>query len=281
MRRVLVLIWVSVASISLAWGWTYYRTPVAERPFTELDPLLAPTGLVGHGYGIVGTAMIATGVVAYAARKRWSRLEGVGKLRTWLDVHIFLCTLGPFLVLLHTTFKFGGIVSIAFWSMAIVVASGVFGRYVYARIPKTLNGIFLARDVLEDRRHRLEQEISDLFDSLRLQSLPSSGTAAFDQPRSLPGALATAVRFDFSERVRTRRLKAELVHRGVDPGTQSAALDLIGERRRLEHQALLLVHFRRLFHYWHVFHIPLAIVMTVILLVHVSVAVLFGYTWIF
>ena len=80
--------------------------------------------------------MMLVGVILYSARKRVSWLGGAGGLGNWLQFHIFLCTLGPLLVLLHTTFRFGGIVSIAFWSMVLVVASGVFGRYVFARIPK-------------------------------------------------------------------------------------------------------------------------------------------------
>jgi len=36
-----------------------------------------------------------------------------------------------------------------------------------------------------------------------------------------------------------------------------------------------------MFRYWHAFHLPLAILMFVILAVHIAVAILFGYTWIF
>ena len=36
-----------------------------------------------------------------------------------------------------------------------------------------------------------------------------------------------------------------------------------------------------LFHYWHVFHKPFALVMYIIMLVHAGVSVWLGYTWIF
>jgi hypothetical protein len=42
---------------------------------------------------------------------------------------------------------------------------------------------------------------------------------------------------------------------------------------------VLLKPFQRLFHYWHVLHLPLAIVMFLILAVHVAVALVFGYGW--
>ena len=52
----------------------------------------------------------------------------INRSKHWLEFHIFLCTVGPLLVLYHTAFKFGGIVSVSFWSMVLVVLSGVAGK---------------------------------------------------------------------------------------------------------------------------------------------------------
>jgi hypothetical protein len=38
---------------------------------------------------------------------------------------------------------------------------------------------------------------------------------------------------------------------------------------------------QKLFKYWHVAHLPFALVMLVIMVVHVAVSIVFGYTWIF
>ncbi len=62
--------------------------------------------------------------VCYGEFLRVSVLGRLGKLKHWLQVHIFFCTMGPFLILLHSAFRVGGIVAIAFWSMALVVGSG-------------------------------------------------------------------------------------------------------------------------------------------------------------
>jgi hypothetical protein len=61
-------------------------------------------------------------------------------LKYWLEFHIFLCSLGPVMILFHTAFKFGGIVSISFWSMIAVVVSGIIGRFIYIQIPRTIEG---------------------------------------------------------------------------------------------------------------------------------------------
>jgi len=278
----LAMIWLGVAGSALIAGLEYYLLPLDERAFSELAPLFAPTGLIGHGMGIVGTALIALGVAGYMARKRLDFLARAGALRHWLQVHIFLCTLGPFLVLLHTTFKFGGLVSIAFWSMAVVVLSGVFGRYVYVRIPKTINGSFLTLAAVTEKARETSQRIAAQT-GIRLEELEGMLAPAAATPRGLGlgSALGFALREDLRQRRAMRDLRGFLQGRQVPGPLQRPVLALADEQRRLRQQALLLHPFQRLFRYWHVVHLPLAIVMFVILGIHVIVAVLFGYTWVF
>ncbi len=279
---VLVVLWLTVAGSALVAGLDYYLLPMDQRAFSDLAPIFAPTGLVGHGFGIVGTAFIAVGVVGYMARKRFAFLARLGPLKHWLQVHIFLCTLGPFLVLLHTTFKFGGLVSIAFWSMAVVVASGIFGRYVYVRIPKTINGRFLGLDAVRGRIRELTGAIAART-SLPAAELEGLLAPAGDVPRSssLATALAQAVREDFRQRKHLRGVRSYLRTRQVPRDLHGPVMELAREQRRLRQQALFLQPFQRMFRYWHVIHLPLAVVMFLVLCVHVSVAVMFGYTWIF
>ena len=123
-----------VAVVGFGMGVDYYTLPFSERPFSDFYDDLRPAGRLGLRYGIIGFGLITAGVVMYTARKRIRALARLGKLKFWLEFHIFLCTVGPFLVTLHTSFKVGGLVSIAFWSMAIVALSGIFGRYVPEKV---------------------------------------------------------------------------------------------------------------------------------------------------
>lgn len=91
-------------------------------------------------FGIVGSLMMLAGVSSYMLRKRIQKLSRFGLLKYWLEFHIFLCSLGPMLVLYHTAFKFRGLVAVSFWSMVAVVISGVIGRYIYLQIPRTIEG---------------------------------------------------------------------------------------------------------------------------------------------
>jgi hypothetical protein len=225
--------------------------------------------------------MMLVGVILYSTRKRVSWLASAGGLGNWLQFHIFLCTLGPFLVLLHTTFKFGGIVSIAFWSMTIVVASGVFGRYVFARIPKAMDGRFRDLREIGEQARILEQEIraAHVVPEGQLETV-LAGPSLRD-PRGTIDALWLAARGDLATRLHLARSRRSLTRARVAPEVRRRTLGLLRTRLALEQQRRLLFPFQRLFSYWHILHLPLAIVLLIVTIVHVTVAFLFGYLWFF
>ncbi|MEJ2483532.1 MAG: hypothetical protein P8049_10595 [Gemmatimonadota bacterium] len=277
----LLAIWVTVAILAVQLGIDYYRLPLADRAFADAHELLKPSGIVGHGYGIAGTAMMAIGVALYSLRKRVSFLANLGGLGNWLQFHIFLCTLGPFLVLLHTTFKFGGIVSIAFWSMAVVVVSGVFGRYVFSRIPKAMDGSFRGLRELEQQGRELEAEIRATGAVPNEQLEEVLAGPSLRAPRGTIDALVLAVRGDLATRAHMMGARRALARGTVSADVRKRVLGLLRTRLALEQQSRLLLPFQRLFSYWHILHLPLAIVLLIVTLVHVTVAFLFGYVWLF
>jgi len=275
LRSVLVVLWLAVAGTATAAGYRYYATPYDARPFAAGHDLFAPTGLVGHSLGLVGALFMAVGVGFYMARKRFRFMSGWGRLSIWLEVHIFLCMLGPYLVLLHTSFRIGGLVAIAFWSMSLVVASGVFGRFLYGHIPKTVHGQFRTLASVEQNRGEIEQMLRDAGVSISLVAGGSSGS-------SRPGlftAVVDAVRFDLTKKRRERSMRLRLTKLKVPPKTRDRLVTLMLNEERIRHQISWLKPFQRLFRYWHVFHLPLALVMLLILAVHIGVAIAFGYGW--
>jgi hypothetical protein len=276
-----LVLWVGIAVALLAWGFSYYLTPLQERAYSPLHDRFKPSGSVGLGYGFIGTAMMIVGVAGYSIRRRTRGLQRLGRLRTWLNVHIFLATMGPFLILLHTSFKFGGIVSIAFWSMTGVVASGVFGRYVYVRIPKSLSGQFLSLKAIEEQRDRMLQIIAERSGLSPEEVDQIHRAARRPPPRGFTAALLRSLWYDLTEKRHARQIQRLLAGKGVPAMARSTAARLFIEEAALERQMAVLTPFQRLFRYWHLFHMPLAIVMLLVVLVHVAVAILLGYTWVF
>lgn len=275
-----VILWFAILIGPGYFGFDYYRAPLQERPFMELHDLLKPTGLIGHGYGIVGSLFLFVGVSTYSLRKRVRWMQNWGKLRNWLHFHIFLCTAGPALVLWHTTLKINGIVAVAFWSMVIVVASGILGRYVYNRIPKTEEGHFRNVKFIESEQVKLRSEI-DHFINLTVNQESQLGLQAgslrFKSPWT---ALFKAIQFDLKGLVQWRRDHNFLTNLDLSGNQKSEVLDLIKSYRWRTRQQFLLEPLQKIFTYWHVFHIPLATMMFIILGVHVVIAIIFGYTWI-
>ena len=290
----LVIVWLSAMAIVVFQGGEYYSTPLQERPFSEFHDLYKPSGNVGHGLGVVGSTLIVLGVGAYSLRKRVNFLTNAGRLRTWLMVHIFLCTLGPAFVLFHTSFKFGGIVSIAFWSMTVVALSGIFGRYLYGRVPKTIQGRFRSVESVRKQAAEVIETVSEEFGLSSEQTKALLPRSQRVRARGFLHALVLALRYDFSRRFLKKRVRKLLAQTLAGSGTTRGnmqALDIPSDRRDemvqllqsrllLEQQIVLLEPFQRLFGYWHILHLPLAAVMFVIMIVHIAISVMFGYTWV-
>jgi hypothetical protein len=243
-----------------------------------------PAGDIGHGLGIIGSAMMIGGVALYASRKRVRALRQMGKLKHWLEFHIFLCLLGPALVLYHTTFKFGGLVSISFWSMVAVVLSGIIGRYIYTQIPRGISGNALSMDELQKENAEYEQALRSEFDLDEETLAMINGISALGfvkkKEKDLQ-ALFGLIRDDFSRRAHLRSVRARLLARGVPNNRLSTIISIAKRKSLLLRKIAFLATAQRLFHYWHVVHQPFSIIMFVILAIHVVVTVSLGYRWIF
>ena len=96
--------------------------------------------LFGHGMGIVGFVFMLMTETLYSLRKR-SRSVKWGRMSNWLQFHIFTGLVGPYMVLLHTSWKFNGIAGVTTLFTVIIVISGFIGRYIFTRIPRTLDGL--------------------------------------------------------------------------------------------------------------------------------------------
>jgi hypothetical protein len=96
--------------------------------------------LFGHTLGILGFILMILTETLYSLRKR-SRFTAWGKMSDWLQFHIFTGLVGPYMVFLHTSWKFNGLAGAVTLMTFIVVLSGIIGRYIYTRIPRTADGI--------------------------------------------------------------------------------------------------------------------------------------------
>lgn len=262
-------------------GFSYYSTSLEERFYHPDHVWFKPSGVFGHGLGIIGTLMILIGVFSYIARKRYKFLARMGRLKYWLEFHIFLCSVGPVLVLFHTAFKFGGIVSIAFWSMVAVVASGVIGRFIYIQIPRTIEGRELSLNEVQALKSNMEAILKDTY------GLDEPGYNAILEsmrvnPRETGGNLLGGMINKYFEDQKTiRKVKNILRGNNLSSADLKKVTDLIRNEISLNNRIDRLQTMQKLFKYWHVAHLPFALIMLIIMVIHVGVTLAFGYRWIF
>ncbi len=276
LKAVVYLLSLAVVVHFFVQGVDFYRTPLAERAHHEGYWAWKAGGTTGHTLGVVGAAMMVL-MLGYSLRKRVALLRRLGPLSRWLDVHIYLGVFGPLLVVLHSTFKVHGLVAFSFWSMVLVALSGVLGRYLYLQIPRTRAGEEIALAELERMDRGLSQRLSDRFglDPMELARLDEVVPAP-----SHTGLLHGVVRM-LVDGMRLRSALREFARGcGHVPAGALAEFERAARQKALLRRRIVLwdrVH--ELFHYWHVFHKPFAVVMYVFMIVHVVVAFMTGYGW--
>ncbi len=270
------------AAVSVAvTGWDYYAAPQAERVFRSDHADLKPSGTVGHGLGIVGATMIVVGIAMYSTRKRVRALWGLGKLSRWLEVHMFLCLLGPTLVIYHTTFKAGGIAAISLWTMLSVMASGLVGRFLYVLIPRNVKGAELDSREIDAEFDRQREALASLEVGREVLEFIDSAFAKLARPRDLRETVRV-----FAQLQRMKRRVRAMVHAKVGASTlprhTAHQLERIANTRTaLIQKSLILLQVERLFFYWHAIHLPFTGIMFIALAVHIGVALWLGYRWVF
>jgi hypothetical protein len=264
-------------------GYQYYTTPIEERFFNPAHNALKPSGMWGHGFGIVGTLMMIVGVGIYMIRKRSRKIFTFGYLKHWLELHIFLCTVGPILVLYHTAFKFGGIVSVSFWSMVLVVLSGVIGRFIYLQIPRTIQGKEIDINDLLKMRQDLAEKIKTemLFNSKLLNDLDVLTSPERYKKKSLTDSILFLVKDFFKIKNFMYRLKKGIAKTDYYKIRRKELINKVRAEIILSRRLGMLRTMQNLFRYWHIAHLPFALIMFVIMIIHVLVTITFGYRWIF
>lgn len=265
----------------LYWGYSYYHTSIEERPFHEDHTMLKPSGPIGHGLGIIGTLLILIGVFTYIGRKKNKFLPGVGALKYWLEFHIFLCSVGPLLILFHTAFKFGGIVSVSFWSMVAVVLSGVIGRFIYIQIPRTIQGRELSRTEIKEMKDEMNQALKKKYG---LEEEPYQRLLEITRKTEMIAGVEIVEEGESPQQKR-KAIKAEvknIIHRsGLSRRDKKGIMKLFRNEMKINNRIRRLQLMQTLFKHWHVAHLPFALIMLLIMVIHVAITITFGYRWIF
>jgi hypothetical protein len=124
-----------------SWLFSLFMVAVLYYGWSIRDEghLTAESGL-GYALGIIGGSLMLL-LLLYPLRKRMRRMRHWGGARHWFRMHMIFGILGPVLIVLHSGFKLGSTNgTVALVSMLVVAASGFVGRYFYTKIHHGLYG---------------------------------------------------------------------------------------------------------------------------------------------
>ena len=239
---------------------------------------LASSDFFGHGLGVIGFLLMLATETLYSLRKR-ARGRALGRLSNWLQWHIVMGIVGSYMVLLHTAWQFQGLAGVVTLLMAVVVLSGFVGRYIYTAIPRTLDGVEVTLDSLEQRREAVSEELAVLA-----RTSPDTASAIGDaivilkgaRPNVAGGVASILGRTLIANRDHAALRRAIKVLRRLDAAAAGRAGALLDEQITLQRQLGALATARRLMSLWHTVHVPLGVALFVLSFVHIGAAIYYA-----
>ncbi len=249
---------------------------------SEYDYYSAEDG-AGYALGVIGGCMMLA-LLLYPLRKRVSRLSVIGNVKVWFGLHMMFGILGPLLILFHANFSLGSTNSnVALFSMLIVSASGVAGRYIYTKIH---HGLYGQKIELAELTNRLRNNQEDLFSLLRLNPQAREELFQFVDHVLTPtkGLIHSSLRImtvGLRSRVLIRKIRKSTIER---LNSTSVETDLTAkEKRQMEkvivreadhflnrtRKVIEFSFYERMFALWHVLHLPLFFMLVTAAIIHV------------
>lgn len=291
-RTRLFLAWMLALSVVLViagYGYDYYLLSGTQRPFSPKHEILRPSGTIGIRLGMLGVLMFFL-IYLYPLRKKWGWLGRQGNSRHWLDFHIVLGTTAPIVIAFHSSFKFGNIAGMAFWSMLMVTLSGFIGRYLYAQIPRNLNAAELSIKEIREKEAALKKELAEQratfgFAVDALYQLPSAAEVA---KTPAVASLISMVLIDFRRPFRTSWIRLRQAGFAAwlfslfgflptrNPGLERA-LRIAKTEAKLSKSIAFLSRTQRIFQLWHVIHRPFSYAFAILAIIHITLALYMGY----
>ena len=276
----LFVLGVLIVAALAAVGYQYYLLPRALRYKSPDHAFFKPSGLWGHGVGILATLFMLSNFV-YSLRKRLAVFKGKRSIAPWLRFHVFVGIMSPLTILFHTAFQWGNqLATTTYISLMVVVGTGLVGRYIYGWMRLDPDAAVKGR--------QLGHSLRALVDAIRPESLravaPRGALAhvlavAADRapfPRTLLGLFLGLPADALRIRAGLRRARSLFVE-SLAHGTFCWQLRHFARLRKKQqfHR-----QFKRLMGAWRALHVILAIVLLVLIGLHVWVSVRVGFRWI-
>ncbi|MBL8730158.1 MAG: NAD(P)-binding domain-containing protein [Planctomycetes bacterium] len=257
----------------------YYDLAASARAGSPWHDVLRPQGQIGLLAGVAAVGLFCANLCYLLRRSPRFGRRLPGSLKGWMNAHIATGLAACLLAMLHSGFLLrdtaGGHALLA---MAIVVVTGMVGRWFYSFVPRAQNG---RQQSLEELQGKVTA-IAGEWDR--------TGAGFGGEVRAMVEGLAESARFGrgFFARLRgllsaelqlrreMARLRVKARQEGIPQAEVSHVLGLAWQSHRL---ALQLSHYeevRGILSTWRWMHRWLALLLLLLLVVHVVTAVRWG-----
>ncbi len=232
----------------------------------------------GHSLGVAGFVLMLMTETLYSLRKRALSARW-GRMSWWLKFHIVTGLVGPYMVLLHSAWKWQGLAGIVLLMVGIVVLSGFVGRYIYTAIPRTADGFEVEEAALDRQIRRAEEELQRWLHAQdeatrRLAQRLAALDARWRDPAAPRAWLWLRWWWEWRYRLAWWRENRRLGRAARQQARRIEAL--LAEKRRLQRQRRALAAARRALGIWHVVHVPLGMAMFTLAFVHIFAALYYA-----
>jgi thioredoxin reductase/NAD-dependent dihydropyrimidine dehydrogenase PreA subunit len=259
-------------------GRNYYWLPLAKRVRSPLHDYLKPGGTWGHGIGIVATLVMMSNFL-YILRKNVRFLKGQNSIRNWLKFHMFVGFMSPVVILFHAAFQSQNLIAtICYYSLLMVVGTGIVGRYFYGLVPR-------------DGRRNLE--LSELL--IRIQTLQTDLNPLLQQiknPQKLHSLLKKVSEplpkkmsfFGFFLKGLTDWFTIKTKYPSLRPLFETQAkyedfCEITDNIMTCKRQAFMYRTVKNIMSYWRVVHVGLALILVIVIFIHIYSAIQMGAGW--
>jgi hypothetical protein len=227
----------------------------------------------GYTLGTVG-ALLILWLMWFGYRKRSYRSGGQRNLATWLSAHVYLGLSLVVIGTLHTGFSFGwNVHTLAYVLMCVVIASGLFGVFCYARYPR----------LMTENRHgmttaQMLSRIATLNEELRAGALAlddrcAALVRAATEETAIGGPVWRQVSGHYPHCTTAAALHGmDRIAASMDADQSVTARQirlLLGEKGRLLIRVRRDVSFKAIMDIWLYFHVPLSFALLAALIGHV------------
>jgi hypothetical protein len=266
-----------------AYGYTFLAAIVCVGWLLRNRGWINPEDGLGYWLGIVGGSLMLL-LLLYPSGKKSSLLQRFGLVKHWFRVHMIIGLVGPALILYHCNFSVAALNSkVALYSMIAVTISGIVGRYFYTRIHR---GLYGKRASIDD----LRRDISTSIDNSRglaaifpkfIEELHTVSAKLIGDEHTRSIGMGHSLSWIFKYYAVRLRLFLLIKNESHARSTESEVLQASMKKLRktannyaaaqvgMMRQVAQLAFYERIFSLWHLFHMPLFLLLVVSALFHV------------